>query len=130
MTSNIEPLAQSWIEAKETEKNAVEVRRDIEDQLIKILSIKEDQEGTDSYEVGEYSVKIVGRLNRKVDADKIQDLAAENGLVEHLQSLFRWKPEINMAIWKASDERITRPLAGAITAKPGRPSFTIDIIKE
>jgi hypothetical protein len=35
-----------------------------------------------------------------------------------------------MAIWKAADERITRPLAGAITAKPGRPSFTIDIIKE
>jgi hypothetical protein len=60
----------------------------------------------------------------------VQELAAEHGLTDHLSTLFRWKPEINMAIWKASDERITRPLAGAITAKPGRPSFTIDIIKE
>lgn len=125
MTSNVEPLAQSWIDAKETEKNAVEVRRDIEDQLIKILSIKEDQEGTDSYEVGEYSVKIVGRLNRKVDADKIQDLAAENGLVEHLQSLFRWKPEINVAVWKSADEKITRILSKGVLTTSGRPSFTI-----
>jgi hypothetical protein len=31
-----------------------------------------------------------------------------------------------MAIWKAADESITKPLAAAITAKPGRPSFTIE----
>jgi hypothetical protein len=30
-----------------------------------------------------------------------------------------------MAVWKATDEAITKPLAGAITAKPGRPSFKI-----
>jgi hypothetical protein len=30
-----------------------------------------------------------------------------------------------MAVWKAADEAITKPLAAAITAKPGRPSFTI-----
>jgi hypothetical protein len=32
-----------------------------------------------------------------------------------------------MAAWKAADESITRPLAAAITAKPGRPSFAITI---
>ena len=55
----------------------------------------------------------------------MQELAAEFGLTEHLAKLFRWKPEINLAIWKAADESITKPLASAITAKPGRPSFTI-----
>ena len=49
----------------------------------------------------------------------MQELAAEFGLTEHLASLFRWKPEINMAVWKATDEAITKPLAAAITAKPG-----------
>ena len=55
----------------------------------------------------------------------MQELAAEFGLTDHLAKLFRWKPEINMAIWKAADESITKPLAAAITAKPGRPSFKI-----
>jgi hypothetical protein len=30
-----------------------------------------------------------------------------------------------MTAWKAADESITKALAGAITAKPGRPSFKI-----
>ena len=72
--------------------------------------------------------EVVGRIDRKVDADKVQELAAEHGLTDHLSTLFRWKPEINMAIWKAADESITKPLAAAITAKPGRPSFTIEPI--
>ena len=59
-------------------------------------------------------------------ADKVQELAAEHGLTDHLSTLFRWKPELNMAIWKSSNESITRALAPAITAKPGRPSFTIE----
>jgi hypothetical protein len=56
-----------------------------------------------------------------------QELAAEHGLTEHLARLFRWTPEINMALWKAADETITRPLADAIMAKAGRPSFKITI---
>ena len=53
------------------------------------------------------------------------ELAAEAGLSDQLAHLFRWKPELNMSAWKAADESITTPLAGAITAKPGRPSFSI-----
>ena len=67
------------------------------------------------------------RSDRKVDSAKLQELAAEAGLSDHLPNLFRWKPEINMAVWRATDEAITRPLAGAITVKPGRPSFKITI---
>jgi hypothetical protein len=31
-----------------------------------------------------------------------------------------------MSAWKAADDSITRPLAAAITTKPGRPSFSIE----
>jgi hypothetical protein len=68
---------------------------------------------------------VEGRINRKVDADKLQAIAAEAGLTEHLSSLFRWKPEIAMSAWKAASPNITTPLLDAITATPGRPSFTI-----
>jgi hypothetical protein len=68
-------------------------------------------------------------MNRKINAEKLQELALANGLDEHLSSLFRWKPELASAAWKAADESITRPLLGAITTTPGRPTFTI-IMKE
>ena len=126
----MEQMAAEWLEAKEAERVAVEKRRDLEDSMRKVASIRDDTEGTETLTLEGFRVKVVGRIDRKVDADKVQERAAEAGLTDHLSTLFRWKPEINMAIWKASDERITRPLAGAITAKPGRPSFTIDIIKE
>jgi predicted fused transcriptional regulator/phosphomethylpyrimidine kinase len=87
--------------------------------------VAENFEGTETAEPEGFVVKISGRIDRKVDGDKVQELAAEFGLTDHLAKLFRWKPELNMAIWKATDATITGPLAGAITAKPGRPSFKI-----
>ena len=82
-------------------------------------------EGTETANTGEYKIKIVGRMNRKVDADKLHELAIENGLEAHLQNLFRWKPEINAKAWAAADEAITKPLLDAITTTPGRASFAI-----
>lgn len=114
-----------WLEAKEAERAAVEKRRLIEDELVSSLKVDANHEGVTSATIEGYQVKVTCRIDRKVDADMVQELAAENGLSEHLASLFRWKPELNMSAWKAADESITLPLAGAITAKPGRPSFTI-----
>ena len=118
-------LYAQWITAKERERQAVEERRVIEDALIQELKIAEAFEGTASREDAGYSVKITARLNRKVDAEMVQELAAEHGLSEHLGKLFRWTPELNMKAWKSADEKITAALAKAITIKPGRPSFQI-----
>ena len=122
----MEQMAAEWLEAKEAERVAIEKRRDLEDAMRKTASIRDDVEGTETLALEGFRVKVVGRIDRKVDADKVQELAAEFGLTDHLSKLFRWKPEINMAIWKSTDEAITKPLAAAITAKPGRPSFTIE----
>ena len=126
--TDVDQLAQMWLYAKDTETTATADRRAIEDQIRKLASIRDDVEGTETLALEGHKIKVVSRIDRKVDADKVQELAAEFGLTEHLSSLFRWKPEINMAIWKATDESITKHLAGAITAKPGRPSFTIEPI--
>lgn len=118
-------LYEDWIKAKADEAEATKRRRGIEDLLVKAFEIPENLEGTKNLEAESFKIKIEGRINRKVNADKLQELAAEHGLTEHLSSLFRWKPEINMTLWKAADASITTPLLDAITATPGRPSFTI-----
>ena len=125
LTDDLNELAAMWLAAKEAEREAVEDRRRIEDRIKSLVGVAENLEGTETVDPDRYTIKIVGRIDRKVDGDKLQELAAEHGLTEHLSSLFRWKPEINMAAWKAADPSITRPLSAAITAKPGRPSFTI-----
>lgn len=123
----MEQLATLWLEWKENERKAVEERRAIEDEMRVRAAIRDDVEGTETLALEGFRVKIAGRIDRKVDAEKVQDLAAEHGLTQHLSTLFRWKPEVNMTIWKATDPSITQTLAPAITAKPGRPSFTIEI---
>jgi predicted fused transcriptional regulator/phosphomethylpyrimidine kinase len=123
--SDLQTLSADWLRYKSDEEKATTERRKIEDQMVKLLAIPENFESTETAEPQGFVVKISGRIDRKVDGDKVQELAAEFGLTDHLAKLFRWKPEINMAIWKASDESITKPLAAAITAKPGRPSFKI-----
>jgi hypothetical protein len=125
MQPDLKELSRQWLQHKFDEELATTERRKIEDQIVKLLAVAENFEGTETAEPEGFVVKISGRIDRKVDGDKVQELAAEFGLTDHLAKLFRWKPELNMAIWKATDATITGPLAGAITAKPGRPSFKI-----
>jgi hypothetical protein len=122
-------LYQQWLEAKENERLAVERRREIEDQLALDLKINPNQDKSQTFDADGYRVKITTRLTRKIDADRLQEIAAENGLTAHLSNLFRWKPEIVAAAWKAAADNITRPLLGAIETKPGRPSFNIEEVK-
>ena len=124
---DIATLSAAWLIAKHAEADAIANRRAIEDQLTQLANVRSDLDGTETVESGQYTVKIVGRIDRKVDADKLQEIAIEHGLTDHLSSLFRWKPEINATAWKQADPAIVRPLADAITAKPGRPSFKITI---
>lgn len=125
MTADIPELAALWLDAKAREASATEDRRAIEDRIKEIVRLNEQLDGTETVERDGYTIKMVGRIDRKVNAEQLQELAAEAGLTDHLSSLFRWKPEVNVSVWKATDESITGALAPAITAKPGRASFSI-----
>lgn len=125
LTDDLNALSAMWLASKQAETEATDDRRKIEDRIKSLAGVSENLEGTETVAPDGYTIKIVGRIDRKVDSEKLQELAAEHGLTDHLSRLFRWTPEINMALWKAADESITKPLASAITAKPGRPSFKI-----
>lgn len=119
-------IAAEWAAEKEVERIAVENRRRLEDEMVKIMNVVPNLDGTITNEFDGYVIKITGRVDRKVDAEKIQELAAQHGLESHLGTLCRWKPELNITVWKATSPQITFLLAPAITAKPGRPSFTVN----
>ena len=123
--NELDTLAKAWVQAKTAEGAVVETRRAIEDRIVALLG--PPGEGTTNALTDGCAIKIVGRLNRKVDTDKLQELAAEHGLSEHLSALFRWSADINAAAWKAAAAAITAPLMEAITTTAGRPSFTISI---
>lgn len=118
-------LYQEWLDAKARETAAVADRRNLEDQMVVAFHVPKNLDTTIKQELDGYVIKMEGRINKKIDADKLQMLAAEAGLSEHLTSLFRWKPEIIAKAWGAADEAITKPLLDAITSTPGRPTFTI-----
>jgi len=122
MTTN---LYQRWLEAKKMEALAVTERRQLEDQMAEAFVLPKDLDGTVKREIDGYVIKIEGRINKKIDSDKLQMLAAEAGISEHLSSLFRWRPELNTLQWKSCSEEIKQLLSGAITSTPGRPTFSI-----
>lgn len=126
----LQAASQLWMKAKETERKAVQDRRDLEDKMRELLKVDDSIDGTTRVIDGDLSVKITTRLNRKIDSGKLQDLAAEHGLSDHLSTLFRWKPDIDMKSWRNADESITKPLLDAITTTPSRPSFAITNTKE
>lgn len=125
MAVTIESLAAEWEDAKDEERRATARRREAEDKLAEAMKLARNLEGTVKEITTLYEIKVAGRLDHKIDSAKLQALAEEAGLTEHLSSLFRWKPELNMTAWKAAHESITGPLLDAITTTASRPSFSI-----
>lgn len=119
-------LYSQWIDAKKAEADAVKVRRAIEDLLIKEHKVSEAFEGTYNASTDGYRIRIVSRMNRRVDAEALREIAEEAGLTDLIDRLFRWVPEINASAWKSADKGITDTLLPAITTRPSRPSFTIE----
>jgi predicted NUDIX family NTP pyrophosphohydrolase len=118
-------MAQEWQNAKEDERKAIARRREIEDELNAVLAINTNAEGTTKHDLGLCVVKVATRMNHKIDADLVQQIAAEHALEPYLSTLFRWTPEIDQRAWKASPEDVRLALSKAITTTPGRPSYSI-----
>ena len=121
----LQKLSVEWLEAKEAERDATERRRLIEDEMVRLIGIEQTDEHTRKVEADPFTIKIACRINRKVDGDMAQEIAAENDMQDHLGLLFRWKPELSMTAWNGVGDNVKQVFARAITATPGRPSFTI-----
>jgi hypothetical protein len=126
----LQKLSAEWIDAKNAEKEATDRRRLIEDEIVRLLEILETDDRNIKLAIGDYNLRITCRINRKVDGDLAQEIAAENGMEEFLPMLFRWKPELSMSAWDAVGDNVKQLFLRAITATPGRPSFSITMEKQ
>jgi len=122
-------IYEQWLVLKHKESVIADERRELEDTMREMLA-PDTKEGSESFERDGFKVKITQRLNRTIDGDMLQEIAAENSLTEHLSRLFRWKPSLDMRRWKDTSDDITGPLSAAITTKAGRPSFSIEPLEE
>lgn len=122
---SLKELSEKWLECKKYEQIAINTRRDLEDQILALIHLPDNLEGVATETPEGYLIKITGRITRTVDSDKVQEIAMEHGLSEHLSTLFKWTPSINAKAWKTTSKEITNILADAITAKPARATFKI-----
>lgn len=125
--SNKTDLFNAWLFYKTEETRFQDKRREVEDQLAKLLNIDAAKDGTKTESSGDFECKVTTRLNRKIDADLAQEIAAENGIEDQLSIVFRWKPDINLTAWKSASDDIKSKLIKAITTTASRPSFSISL---
>lgn len=123
--SDLNTLSIAWSACKLAESEAVTQRRAIEDKMVKLLELQETDEGTRTETTALYTIKITNRHKRKVDANLIQEIAAEHGLGHLLPSVCRWTPELDMRVWNGLEDKTRAMLGQAITTAAGRPSFAI-----
>jgi len=123
---DLKKLSEQWLEAKTLERDAAERRRVIEDQMRQCLKIEDSEEGTVTSLIGPYKIKAACRVNRKIDPEKFLMLA--NDAKIEVQDFTRWKCELVMSAWKKQPEYVQQVLSRAITAEPGRATFTVETI--
>lgn len=126
----IEELAEKIRTIKAQEDSLYFEREKLEADLILALGIEQGKEGVQTDKKHGYKIVVTQKINRTIDCDLLQEIAKEKGLSEHLSTLFRWKPSIDMKAWKSASENITTPLLGAITAKYGKPSVKIENLEK
>jgi len=114
--TDLETLAAEWSVQKAREKDAAYARRNIEDRIASLLEVPKDFTGTKHFG----NVKVVGKMTKKVDADKVAEIAMTHGLHEEANRCFRFKAEV------ISKEEMNPAFNDAIETKPARLSITVE----
>lgn len=124
----INELAQAYQVLKEQESHLKVEMQTISDQLVELVGTKE--EGSVSAKTDAFKVTVTGKLNRSLDADKVQALAST--LPAPLYNrLFKFKPSLDlkeMRYVQNNEPDFWAHIAPAITAKPGKPSLKVEMI--
>ena len=126
----INELVKELYEAKQNEATAKSIRMSIEAALAQAIGVPEDWEGTKTNAVGEYKVTLTRKMNVKIDAARLRELAIINNIAPALDTCFRWKPEIVKKEWDKADDGVRTKLAEALEITPGKASFTVKLTEE
>lgn len=116
-----------WLEVKELERQAKARRYELEAQIAEDLRYDGSTGKSEVFDVGDMTVKFVGRTNWKVDHDYLMEIATENMIpMEELQEFFRFKTELEVTNWKKSQSNLKPILEPALIKKVARSSLKIE----
>jgi len=121
----LEHVAADLMAARALEKTATEQRVAMEEELIALLGAKAD--GADTHNIGPYKVVITGKLNRKLDLKRYDQIV--DRIPEALRPI-KVKRELDVTGIKylANNEPDIYALianSGALTVEPAKTSVTI-----
>mgnify|MGYP003624702358 FL=1 len=125
----IEEAAEHLMAVKSIECSAKEERIRAEQHLCELVGVR--PEGATSFTSGQWMVRTVGKLYRKLDADAYEFLSADLPLAAHAS--VRTKLELNLSNLRdlqLSDPDAYGMLAQCITTTPGKPSVNVDFNME
>jgi ribonuclease HI len=126
-SDELRELCFEWTDAKEAEREAAIKLKEVEDKLIALLDADLSVDGTTRVIDGDVRINVTTRASRTVDDKKLKELAEERDLNEHLSTLFRWNPEVNLREWRRADKIVIDALSDAIAIAPTRPAIAITI---
>ena len=115
------------LKAEETEIKARRLR--VEEYLAAALQVPDQWEGSRTVDIGQYKVKVMQKLNTRIDKD-LTTFARANHLEGYLGAIFRWKPEIDKKKWDNAPEQVRAAFSEVVIQTPSKASFTITPIKE
>ena len=123
---DLNELSNMWLLAKEREGTATSDRRKIEDRIKSLAGIAENLEGTETVAPSHFTIKIQGRIDRKVDAAALSK--GWDSLSADAQAAFDWKPSVKVSALRKLEGADAAAAAVFITAKPASPSITIEAV--
>jgi hypothetical protein len=121
----LEHVAADLMAARALEKTATEQRVAMEEELIALLGAK--AEGADTHNIGPYKVVITGKLNRKLDLKRYDQIV--DRIPEQLRPIkVRRELDATGIKYLANNEPDIYALlanSGALTVEPAKTSVTI-----
>jgi len=122
----IDVYANAYNEAK-AEFNEAKSKMDNAFQcLIQAVGVKD--EGTQSFNTDNYKISTTGKINRTVDAKKVEEIAQQ--LPEPLYNrLFKFKPSLDLKEYRYienNEPQYHKIVSRAVTAKPAKPTLKIE----
>jgi len=115
-------LLRRWTRLKKLESRANDLRKTVEDTIMSNLDpVFSKLQTSDGIKI---SISIPESI--KIDSEMLQELAGKSNISETLNTLFRWKPELEKNSWKKASASIRETLSPAISIQKMRPSFKLE----
>lgn len=122
MRNEIE-IAADLFAAKQMEKEAQRQRIQLEEELVTVLGKRD--EGSKTHSIGDFKVTITGRVNRKIDWEKFDQVSSK--IPESLWPVKRSLDETGVKYLANNEPAFYKILAPALTVEPAKT--TVQIVK-